>query len=391
MADDGCFQRVAEWVQSDKEIKAVVLSAGGKTAKSKKVTDILVDASKDIKSGRSVLKSLNAFFERVKFDAEKLGLYEKIKNQLMIIEQKVEEDFSLDFVLSLGEYMYAKMFSYFSGIRFVDSKNLIYFYDDGKVNYGYTEFKIKEEYEKGGRFVTGGFYGGYRNGKVKTFSRGGSDFSGALIAKALGVDEYLNFTDVDGVYSFNPRIVQNAKIVEEINFDSIRILGEFGAGVLHPASVIPLYGTNTKIRLRNTFNKNAKGTLIYENCIKNPYAVAEKDCRYVKIKNQENGYRILERFAKKSVNVICLASSYDFVEICFTSDQDVESLTQGTSNSFIKEEKNVKVFYFTLCEQSFNVIEKIKNEKGRLMTVIGKFGIYVCIREELENNVIKMI
>ena len=79
------------------------------------------------------------------------------------------------------------------------------------------------------------------------------------------------------------------------------------------------------------------------------------------------------------------------MEICFTSDQDLESLTRETCNSFIKEEKNVKVFYFTLCEQSFNVIEKIKNEKGRLMTVIGKFGIYVCIREELENNVIKMI
>ena len=167
------------------------------------------------------------FFERVRCDAEKLKLYEKIKDELMIIGQEVEKTCLPDFILSRGEYVYAKLFSFFSGIRFVDSKNLIGFYDDGSLNLGYSEYKIREEFSKG-KFITGGFYGSYENGDIKTFSRGGGDLSGSIMARAMNADEYINFTDVDGVYSLSPKICES-KIIKEISFDEVRKLGEFGA------------------------------------------------------------------------------------------------------------------------------------------------------------------
>ena len=149
MANSSAFCTVAEWLRKDEDIKVAVLSAGGKTDRFPKVTDTLITASNEISRGKSVIKSLTPFFERVRYDAENLRLYEKIKDELMKIGQMVEMDSSSDFILSRGEYVYAKLFSYFSGIRFVDAKDIIRFYDNGKINYGYSDYKIKEdEHEK---------------------------------------------------------------------------------------------------------------------------------------------------------------------------------------------------------------------------------------------------
>lgn len=377
MADKVGFSRVAEWIRSDDEIKIIVLSAGGKTARLKKVTDVLIDAGNRILSGEPVNKSLAQFTDRVISDAKAIGLDSFIKDELMKIEQEVEKDFSLDFILSRGEYFYAKLFSLYYGLPFIDSASLIGFYDDGSLNLGLCEYRIKKCYERVGRFVTGGFYGAYSNGKIKTFTRGGSDFSGAIMARGINATEYLNFTDVDGIYPLDPKIKKSMPI-DEISFDTVRLLGEYGAGVLHPASVLPLYGTNTGIRLRNTFNNRAIGTLIKEFTTKKPFAVAFKTgCYYIKAVNRGKGYFLLDLFKKSGIKIICVSSSLDFFECCFEGDIKVDTRLLGGAD-FIQVEEAL-VMYFSPCDKSKDVIKAITESFNVFFSVEFCYGAYVVI------------
>lgn len=381
MADSVGFLKVAEWLRSDKDIKAVVVSAGGKTKNCQKVTDLLLCGARLIEKGESVKKSLAPFFERVVGDAEKIGVENFIKDELMKIEQEVERDFSLDFLLSRGEYVYAKAFSKYYGIRFVDSKDLIGFYSNGKLNLGYSEFKIKEEYLRGGAFVTGGFYGAYQDGKIKTFSRGGSDFSGSIVAKGLNAKKYLNFTDVDGVFSIPPSIAKS-QVIKRISFDQIRLLGEFGANVLHPASVIPLYGSRAEIEVRNTFNRNSDGTVISEDYFGEPFALAVlKECSFLRVEKQGCGRTLLQKLCNENIEIICSTSSLDFAEICFKGNFDSERFAknQGLNYFFLQ---SVCVLFFTKNQRSIDVIERLRKEKITLFTVDFDKGSIVLVNGE---------
>lgn len=391
MADKDGFNKIAEWLLKDEDIKVAVLSAGGKTQNCAKVTDLIYSAWSKIANGESVTKSLQPFYARLKSDASRLGLLNFIEEELMTVEQEVEKDFSLDFLLSRGEYFYAKLFSAFSGLPFVDSKNLIGFYDDGKLNLGYSEFKIKDTYERVGRFVTGGFYGSYRNGKIKTFTRGGSDFSGAIITKGLCGEEYLNFTDVDGVFSIDPKLAKG-EIIKEMSFDTVRLLGEFGAGVLHPASVLPLYGSGAQIRLKNTFNKKAQGTLIKEDCLVTPFATAlKRGCCVVKGKDRESGYKAIRALGETGVKIIHSASSADFFQACFFGE---ENPLKNTVSSILKRasfESGLSFFYLTKTKRAFEVYHRLKKLKILVFASDFENGIYLTVKEKDEKIVLQTL
>ncbi len=390
MANADGFRRVAEWVRKDKDIKAVVVSAGGRVGSLPKVTDLLIECGKNLSNGIGAMKSLNPFFERVTADAQALGLYENIKEELMIIEQEVESDFSLDFLISRGEYIYAKLFSAYSGLTFCDAKDIIVFYDDGRLNLGCSEYKIKDFYERCGKFVVGGFYGGISKGAVKTFSRGGSDFSGSIVARGLGANEYLNFTDVDGIFSFDPRLGKG-EVLTEISFDSVRLLGEFGAGVLHPASVLPLYGTGTVIRLKNTFNPTADGTLIKENCEVLPFAVAtRRGVTRLVLRKTESGYSLLQKAIDLGGKVVASVSSLDFVEVCLLGVENFDlRLVSGVESCKIQSVGTL--FYFTPCQKTNRVIFKLK--KMKIPQFISDFGggVYLYASESDEQKVISTL
>ena len=390
VADEKGFNAVADWLQKDKDIKAVVLSAGGKTKTCKKVTDLLIDAYKKIEDGAPISVALLDFNDRVRFDAEKVGLKNFIDNQLKKIEQEIENNLSFDFILSRGEFVYANLFAKFYGVRFVDSATLIKFNENGLVNYGYCQYKIKEEYEKNGFFITGGFYGSYQNGKVKTFSRGGGDFSGAIVSKGLLASEYLNFTDVDGVYQFDPKIVDNG-VIDELSFDLVRILSEFGAGVLHPASVLPLYGENISIRVKNTFNKHFKGTLILENTTEKTFAVAlKRGVKFLKVKRRGYGYDILKE-CYKNLKVICSANTLDTSCVCYEGDFSVESFAEKFLTEYAVENGLCSFFYLSDSERSKRIITAVENNKIALFTVSFKIGYYVVVDAKNEYVLINLI
>ena len=255
---------------------------------------------------------------------------------------------------------------------------------------GLSEYQISKSYEKYGRFVCGGFYGGLPNGKIKTFTRGGSDFSGAIVTRAIKASQYLNFTDVDGVFPFDPKI-KESKPIDEISFDKIRILGEFGTTVLHPASVLPLYGTPSQIQVKNTFNKHAKGTLITQNCIKTPYAVAKKqNCSYVKIINRGKGYSTCNFMASIKKKVYCCLYALDFVEFCIEGTFSDELLREQNID-FCQIQDNVTVCYLTSSKETEKAIERIQELKLAVMINVFDYGAYIVFKEENKQEVLGII
>jgi hypothetical protein len=307
----------------------------------------------------------------------------------MKIGQEVEKNLSLDFILSRGEYFYAKLFSLYYGLPFIDSANLIGFYQNGALNMGLSQFQIVKAYEKYGKFVCGGFYGALPNGQIKTFTRGGSDFSGAIVAKALNAQRYLNFTDVDGVFPFAPSIKQSAPI-KEISFDKIRLLGEFGATVLHPASVLPLYGEGTEIIVKNTFNQSAIGTVVKERSLSEPFAVGVKEnCSYAKLIKRGCGYELHSRFSNCN-KIICSVASLDFEEICFEGEFS-EEFIQSMGLEFCQLQTGVAIFYLTLCDKTKEIISLLQKQRATVFVSIFESGAYLAVKSENVNKVKEIV
>ena len=255
----------------DPNRKFCVASASGKRDSSdEKITDLLINLHKNI---NDEAKS-SEIFEKIK------NRYVEIVNELNI-SYDVEKDLnyilseaktqSLDYVASRGEYLTAKILSIYCNEPFLDMQNVIIFNEDKKVNYDLTYTNIKNEIEKiektnpDAKIIMPGFYGSLENGDIITFSRGGSDITGSLVARALSVDIYENWTDVSGVLFVDPRIVDNPKVVEYISYTELRELSYMGANVLHEEAVYPVSKVGIPINILNTNSPTDKGTMIVSN------------------------------------------------------------------------------------------------------------------------------
>ena len=322
LADENCFSKVAAAVANDEDIKVIVVSAGGKISGGKKVTDTLLSAWDDVSKGKPLYLALLPFYERIALLIEKLQLNFNVDLQ-EIIERGFEKDRTPDFLLSRGEYAYSLIAANYLGKRWVDASSIIKFDKSGKLNLEFSRFLIREEFSKGD-FLTGGFYGSFPDGKIKIFERGGGDLSGAIIASAIA-DEYLNFTDVNGIYDFDPKSAPS-KVIPRISFENARKLAEFGASVLHPDSVLPLVGTGIPIRVKNTFDFRAQGTTIEESCTERVFCCSVmKDCLYLELTATGRGY-MLSGELSKFTDVICSAADKDSLKAvvkAFSGGEDV--------------------------------------------------------------------
>ena len=184
----------------------------------------------------------------------------------------------------------------------------------------------------------------------------------------MRADEYLNFTDVDGVYQFDPKICNNC-VIDQLSFDNIRILGEFGARVLHPASVLSLYGTKTKITVKNTFNKFAKGTVITEEYSGEQMAIASCACRFARVRATGRAHSLVASLAEK-VKVIGAVVTTDVARICYLQNGAPIDFGEGVASV---DEESV-VFYFTASRESDGKLAKILKSLsplGHIKTDIG--------------------
>ena len=269
--------RLAAQAIGRESIKVAAVSAGGKTFRDAgvggdiKVTDELFSIYREIGSGKSPLRSFGNLTERLAKLIDELKIEFNLVNELIKIGDETLKSSSPDFLVSRGEYLYAKIFAAFIGYKFVDSAEIVKFDNDGNLNVGFSEFLIREKYRENDCFVTGGFYGSDPCGEIRLFPRGGGDVTGALLARSLHAETYENYTDVDGVLPVPPLIMKNIetnkrflKPLNKLSFRQMEILTDFSVNVLHPDVLELLSETDIPIRITNTFNKYSAGTIISE-------------------------------------------------------------------------------------------------------------------------------
>ncbi len=263
MADAKSIRQVAEIIKQDKERRYVVVSAPGKRfSQDHKVTDMLYACYHDMQINGECKATFDKIRERFKGIVKDLGLGLDIDSYLDKVEEEMLKYNSAEFCASRGEYLSAVITAEVLGYEFIDAKDVMIFDANGDFDSESTNEKVKSVLENVERAVVPGFYGGDSEGIVHTFSRGGSDVSGAVIARAVGASLYENWTDVNGFMSADPRIVDNPKPIETLSYKELRELAYMGANVLHPESIFPVRVSKIPINIRNTFCPTADGTMI---------------------------------------------------------------------------------------------------------------------------------
>jgi aspartate kinase len=180
------------------------------------------------------------------------------------IKSRIQDGASRDFTASRGEYLSAIILSKYLDYEFVDAKDLILFDDEGKLNLEETKERIQSILSNKSHAVIPGFYGANEDGEIITFSRGGSDITGSIIASAVNSQLYENWTDVSGFYMADPRIVANPRSIENITYKELRELSYMGAPVLHEESIFPIKSNGIPINIRNTNIPEDPGTMIVD-------------------------------------------------------------------------------------------------------------------------------
>ena len=266
MASSETIKKVADIIRSDSERKYVVVSAPGKRfSKDIKITDSLLNAFAECKKGGDVHTLLAPIYER--FDEIATGLAVQDKVDLPAVFKEIEQGIKAsqipDYAAAQGEHLSAMLLSAYLGYEFVDAKEVIRFSDNGAFNAEYTnDIARKRLTAKTNGVVMPGFYGSTSAGQIRTFSRGGSDVTGAIVARAVKADIYENWTDVSGFLTADPRIVENPRKIPELSYRELRELSYMGANVLHPESIFPVRKANIPINIKNTFDPADSGTMI---------------------------------------------------------------------------------------------------------------------------------
>ena len=259
------FKKVKDIVTSDPSRRVVVVSAPGKRHKDdNKVTDLLYVCHAHIRYKVSFEDIWQNISDRYLEIAKTCGLSDAVSNYLADTRATFGSKSTADEIVSRGEYLNARLMAEYLGYDFVDATEWLFFNYDGTVDYEKTYKTLQNLFKEHQAMVLPGFYGVYPDGKLHTFSRGGSDVTGAIAAAALSADCYENFTDVSGILMADPKIVDNPKSIERITFSELRELSYMGAEVLHEETVFPVRQANIPLYIKNTQRPEDKGTLIME-------------------------------------------------------------------------------------------------------------------------------
>ena len=266
MADAGQYRKVRDILQADEARKVVVVSAAGKrSSKDYKITDLLYLCHAHTQYGVDCTSVFEMITSRYLEIRDELGVQMDLESEFAELKKKLDaKAISQDELVSRGEYFSAKLMAAFLGYRFVDAASWVHFNMDGTADKEASYPALQGLVGPGECVVIPGFYGVMPNGAIKTFSRGGSDITGALAAAALDADVYENWTDVSGILMADPRIVENPQPIPEVTYDELRELSYAGAQVLHELTIFPVREKNIPLNIRNTNDPNHPGTIIQE-------------------------------------------------------------------------------------------------------------------------------
>lgn len=265
------FQKVGEIIRSDESRRYVVPSAPGKRFDGDtKVTDLLYKCYNTAVEGEDFIPILQEIKGRYYEIIRGLNLDLSLEDEFAQIEADFRAQSGTDYAASRGEFLNGKVMAAYLGYEFVDAADVIRFDKNGNLDAEKTDRLLSKKLAKCERAVIPGFYGAGEDGKVKTFSRGGSDVTGSLVAKAIKADLYENWTDVSGFLVTDPRIVKNPEVIESITYRELRELSYMGATVLHEDAIFPVRKEGIPINIKNTNRPEDKGTFIVESTCKKP-------------------------------------------------------------------------------------------------------------------------
>ena len=264
MADATQFEKVKSIVQADPSRKVVVVSAAGKRfSDDHKLTDLLYLCHAHLKYGVACDSVFDMIRSRYMEIRDELGLKTDLETEFDALRRKMDKGISQDELVSRGEYFAARLMADYLGYDFLDSELWLRFKLDGTVDQE-VSYEALSRAASGRRVVIPGFYGTMPDGSIKTFTRGGSDITGALAAAALDADVYENWTDVSGFLMADPRIVKDPLPIERITYSELRELSYIGAQVLHEGTIFPVREKNIPLNIRNTNQPDHPGTMIRE-------------------------------------------------------------------------------------------------------------------------------
>ena len=334
------FRKVGAIIREDEGRRYVVPSAPGKRFDGDtKVTDMLYGCYRMAEQGRDFKEALRKIRERYQEIIDGLGLSLSLEQEFETIRKNFEEKAGEDYAASRGEYLNGIVMAEYLGYEFVDAAEVIAFDENGRLDGAKTDKMLGERMNQCDRAVVPGFYGAMPDGSVKTFSRGGSDITGSLVAKAVHADLYENWTDVSGFLMTDPRVVENPVTISTITYREMRELSYMGATVLHEDAIFPLRQEGIPINVRNTNRPQDPGTMIVEStCNKPKYTITgiggKKGFASITIEkammNSEVGFgrKVLSVFEQYGISFEHMPSGIDTMTI-FVHQSEFEDYEQS--------------------------------------------------------------
>lgn len=327
------FKKVGDIIRADKTRKYVIPSAPGKRFKNDtKVTDMLYGCYELAENGKSYKKELAAIEARYREIIEGLGLQLSLDQEFAVIEKNFKDRAGSNYAASRGEYLNGIIMANYLGFTFIDAATVIFFREDGSLDEAKTDEVLSARLAECETAVVPGFYGALPDGSVKTFSRGGSDITGSIVAKAAKVDVYENWTDVSGFLIADPRIIKNPEGIEVITYKELRELSYMGATVLHEDAIFPVRQQGIPINIRNTNAPEDNGTwIVGSTCQKSKYVITgiagkkgfcsiniEKD-----MMNSEIGFgrKVLQAFEENGISFEHVPSGIDTMTVFVHQDE----------------------------------------------------------------------
>ena len=266
MADAGQYRKIRDILLADPQRKVVIVSAAGKRfSGDHKLTDLLYLCHAHVQYGVDCSSIFEMIANRYLDIRDELGLDLQLEPEFLALKERIDaKEVTQEELVSRGEYFSAKLMAAYLGFQFVDAADWIKFKMDGTVDQDASYDALRHHVVEGYGAVIPGFYGTMPDGTIHTFSRGGSDITGALAAAALDADVYENWTDVSGILMADPRIVENPQAIPEVTYDELRELSYSGAQVLHEDCIFPVREKNIPVNIRNTNAPEEPGTMIQE-------------------------------------------------------------------------------------------------------------------------------
>lgn len=392
LADGAQFKKVADIVKSQSSRRYVIVSAPGKRySNDEKITDLLNKCYNLAKNKEDIDQVFNKIETRYNNIIKELGLDFSLKDEFEKIRTSILHHVGSDYISSRGEYLNAKILSKYLGYEFIDAEKRIFFLEDGSFDGEKTNRVLGEVLKKQKNAVIPGFYGSMPNGTIKTFSRGGSDVTGSIVARAVDANLYENWTDVSGMLMADPRIVENPRVIDIITYRELRELSYMGATVIHEDAIFPVKQSGIPINIRNTNFPEDKGTMIVPKAESNTsdriitgiagkrgfsIITMEKD-----MMNQEIGFgrKVLEILESYNVPFEHLPTGIDTMSIIVNSDK-ILNIKENIKTEISKTVKTDSIKIEDGLAMIAVVGRSMKREKGtaiRAFSAIKKASIEI--------------